>query len=198
MEDYFNKYLMAKLSLYKMVSQFLNSYLSLDEVKKRQLEIDEEYFIYGNYQEVCFHNFKSEGVLAWKYLDLKKDYITHREIWDLEFNLKNTKLDPNIDYYEEYLKISILLIDMTKKYYEYTITLEDAQKNNIKYNDIDELYNQICVCYNYSESAGESVWNLFNIDNDMIGTSIFEKIRTECVSELIKNKEKEKVKKINR
>ena len=192
MENYFNKYLKSKLCLYKMVSQFITTYISIEEAKQRQLDICNDTFRLDNYLEVCFHNFKSEGILAWKYLNLNKDYITHEEIWNLQLELKNTKFDSNVDYYEEYLKICILLIDMTKKYYGHTISLDDVLKDNIKYNDIDELNNHYC------EGAGESVWSLFDIDDAVIGESIFDKIRIKCVSELIENKEKILVKKINR
>ena len=61
----FDRYKESKKCLYKMVNQFLTSNLPNDN------------------KEVCYHNFTGEGLLAWIYLGLKDDYITHEEIYDL-------------------------------------------------------------------------------------------------------------------
>lgn len=195
MENYFNKYLESKLCLYKMVGQFITTHIPMDKFLNMNLEDENDYFKLGEYVEVCFHNFESDGMLAWKYLNIEKDYITHQEIWNLEYNLKYTKPDKDKNYYEQYLKICVLLVDMTIKYYGHTILLDDVLKNKIKYNEIDEYNNHISVCDNYCESAGESVWNLFDIENTIVGQSVFIEKRKKYVSELLENKEKTLVKK---
>lgn len=185
MED-FKKYMEAKKCLYKMVCQFYTSYIPINEIKSSEYEDD--------YVEMCFHQFNSDGILAWNYLNIDKNFITLEEMWDLEENLKYEKPE-NIDYYDEYLKICILLIDMTTKYYSKKIDLDEA-KDNIKYDeDEDEYGGKVNVCYHYCESAGESVWNLLNIEDEIVGNSVFESKRKYFTNELLNKEEVKTLKK---
>jgi len=177
MED-FKKYMEAKKCLYKMVCQFYTSYIPINEIKSSEYEDD--------YVEMCFHQFNSDGILAWNYLNIDKNFITLEEMWDLEENLKYEKPE-NIDYYDEYLKICILLIDMTTKYYSKKVDLEEV-KDNIKYDEDDVYDGKVNVCYHYCEGAGESVWNLLNIEDEIVGNSVFENKRKYFTNELL-NKE---------
>ena len=193
MDNYFKKYLEAKKCLYDMVLQFFTTYLTFSEVKELEIEISKDDIYLDRYVEICSHKFKSDGLLAWNYLNIDKDYLTFNEMCELELDLKNEKYDPNINYYKEYLKISILLIDMTTKYYYKKITKEDAITNNIPFNeDVDEIGNDVEVCYHMCESAGENVWNLLEIDNNSIGCSVLNDKRDNYSKKLLKLKKEEK------
>ena len=173
----FDRYKESKKCLYKMVNQFLTSNLPNDN------------------KEVCYHNFTGEGLLAWSYLGLKDDYITHEEIYDLINNIKNEKEKENTDYRVKYLKNRILLIDLTKKYYKKEISVSEAIKNNVPFDkekDVED--DQVNICFNYYEGAGETVWNLFDLDNAMVGESIFDNIRYYDCREL-SGRNKAKIKK---
>lgn len=198
--DYFEKYKQAKFCLYGMIIQFLDIYLSIDDLEMYQIEYSKEdpkydSYVIGNYLEVCSHNFESEGLLAWDYLGIDKDFITHEELWNRKFNIKNEIIDDSIDYEKIYFKMSILIIDMVTKYYKYNMSLEEAKKNNINFDEeYDEIDNNVLACYHMHESAGESVWNLFDIDDPIVGESVFNNIRGEYSDKLLKKKY-EKVKK---
>ena len=186
MDNYFNKYLKSKLSLYKMVNQFLNCYITIEKANELNIKENNDYFIYDNFVEVCFHNYSSEGILAWKYLNIKNNFISHEEICDLIEKLYQEEFINNIDYYEIYLKICVLLIDMVELFYKRKISVKDANKYNIKYDDFYDEYNgEVEVCDHLFEGAGESVWCLLDIDNNMIGRNIFDEKRKYFVDELL-------------
>ena len=182
----FNKYLQAKLCLYKMVGQFLNTYITESFAKDNNIEVDNEHFKIKNCFEVCFHNYTSMGILAWNYLGLTKDYITYDELFDLEFTISNEEYNEENDYYVEYLKIAILLIDMVKKYYAISIPYEE-NKDRLSFDeDYDVVNNKIDACDHMFESAGECVWNLFDIEDVIVGESVFELKRNTLCIELLK------------
>ena len=194
MDNYFEKYIEAKKCLYDMVLQFFTTYITFAEAKELDLEILKNDIYLDKYVEICSHNFKSDGLLAWNYLSIDKDYLTFNEMYELKLDLKNEQYDTNINYYKEYLKISILLIDIKTKYYYKKIPKEDAVNSNIQFNeDIDEIGNNVDVCYHMCESAGENVWNLLKIDDNVIGCSILNNKKDNYVKELLKIKKEEKV-----
>ena len=83
MNDYFQEYLHSKFCLYKMVMQFISTLMPIEEAKERNINIEDSGFIMFNKIDVCYHNYTSDGLLAWDYLNLDKDYVTHEEIWGL-------------------------------------------------------------------------------------------------------------------
>lgn len=194
MNDYFQEYLHSKFCLYKMVIQFISTRMPIEEAKERNINIEDSGFIMFNKIDICYHNYTSDGLLAWDYLNLDKDYVTHEEIWELTKKLKDEEYNDEIDYYEEYLKICTLIIDLTLEHYSNTITLDCALRNNVKYDpELDEDDRKIDVCYHMYESAGEHVWNLFDIEGPMIARSEIENLRKDYTEKLSKRrKEKNK------
>ena len=186
MDEYFKKYLNAKYCLYKMVTQFLNTYISTNDAINLGLPYIESD---TSMVEVCFHDYQSDGILAWEYLQLPRDFMTHREIWELQDEIRDEEFDSSRDYKEEYLRIAVLLIDMTKNYYPYKISEEEAIKHNIPYDDTDEYLGEVDCCDHLCEGAGESVWNLFDIDGSVVGQSVFDKKRDEIIKELMNKNE---------
>ena len=189
--NYFEKYKEAKICLYSMISQFYNSNLSLEKAKELNYS-NSPMFSYRNYVEVCFHNFESNALLAWDYLNFNKDYYSHEEIWEKRQNVKYEEKKDSIDYEEKYLKMSILLIDMIKENYGYSVTLTEANELNIPFDDDDELDNEVSACYHLFETAGEITWNFFEIEEPIVGKSIFDKKRELLTKKLL---EKSNIKK---
>ena len=195
MNKYFSKYLEAKESLCKMVGQFFNSYLSCSDANELKIKYNKEDLSFSNFVEVCFHEYESDGLLAWKYLNIKKDYITHKELWDLEDKIKYEEYKDSFDYHKEYLKICILLIDLTKKYYNISLSHKEINKNYTLYDEeLDTIDDAVIVCNHLYESAGESIWDLFELSYPMVGISYFDKKRDCCVKELSENKRRKLVK----
>lgn len=63
---------------------------------------------------------------------------------------------------------------------------DEAKRLKIEFNeDIDETDDKVRVCDHLFESAGESVFALFNIDSFCVGESIFNKKRSEVLRELL-------------
>lgn len=193
--EYFNEYKNAKICLYMIIGQFLNVNLPSSEAGKYGVS-----YIYGEKVldtiDVCYHDFKSEGLLAWNYLGIDEPFIKLNEIWERRRKIKDEVIDENIDYYQMYLKMSILLIDMVIKYYKFSISSEEAEFNNVECDlDVDEISNEVDVCHHYYESAGETVWNFFNIESPIVGQSVFLNKRKVLCDELLKLKQ-EDVKKL--
>ncbi len=182
--DDYEKYIEAKKCLFNMVIQFFSVDILINELDSN-LESD--------YIELCSHQFSSDGLLAWKYLNLDKDFYILEEMWDLKNELRHETMDNYKDYYTEYLKMSILLIEMTTRYYSKKYSVEELEKYNIKYDEDDEYGGKVDMCRHNCESAGESVWNLFNIDKELVSRSVFDNIRIKYEKELLNNEEVKKL-----
>ena len=163
--DDYEKYIEAKKCLFNMVIQFFSVDILINELDSN-LESD--------YIELCSHQFSSDGLLAWKYLNLDKDFYILEEMWDLKNEL-------------------ILLIEMTTRYYSKKYSVEELEKYNIKYDEDDEYGGKVDMCRHNCESAGESVWNLFNIDKELVSRSVFDNIRIKYEKELLNNEEVKKL-----
>lgn len=194
MINYFNEYKEAKISLCRMVNQFLTCYINIESAKQLNINIENEYFIINNYIEVCAHGNSIEGHKAWKLLGLTRDFISHEEILNLENIIHYEKKTSDIDYYERYSNIVILLIDLVTKYYSKELSIEDANKIKLKYNaNSDILNNHIVICDNLYESAGESVWSLLNIKENCIPITSFFEIKKQFIDSLNNSNKKVKV-----
>lgn len=196
MEDYFEKYKKSKISLCRMINQFLTCYISIDKAKKLNLNIDNEYFMINNYVEVCTHGNSLEGNKAWKFLGLNREYISHNEILELENKIYYDEQICDMDYHMMYLEICILLIDLVTKYYSKKLSIEDANRLNIDYKtNSDVIDGHILICDNLCESAGESVWSLLNINEDRVVLARFTEIKNHFIKSLEGLHSKQKIKK---
>ena len=185
----FDGYRNAKICLYMMVGQFLDINLPKEDADKYGIRYTYDEVRFDTIK-VCTHNFESEGLLAWEYLGIDKPFIKFDELWLRRRAVQDEVMDDNIDYYQKFLKFSVLLIDMVTKYYKSDITLEEAQFNNIKFDmDEDEFFNKVDVCHHFHESAGENVWNFFGIEDYIVGQSVFLNKRKELCEELLKKNE---------
>ena len=173
-DNYFNDYLEAKSCLYHMIGQFFDYYLPIKTADKYKIDYTEEDKDIGKTIKVIFHDFKEEGLLAWELLDIKEPILKYNELWELEKKLKEEQENKNINYCEKYLKMCILLIDMTTNYYIKKYELNCAQNYEIEYDEELDIYDDVMfVCHHEFESAGEAVWRLFDIEHDIVGESIF-------------------------
>ena len=183
--DYFEQYKEAKKCLFQMIGQFYDYYLPREVADEFNIIYDKKDVKEDNHVEVLFHNYQTDGLIAWQLLNIKNKFITHDDLWNKRSNIRyeNRK---DIDYQDMYYRMSILLADMVIKYYGKTITIEDAKRLNIKYNDYyDEDDNSIKVCDHMYESAGEQTWKLFGIKNPIVGESMFYGIRDYNKNQLI-------------
>lgn len=200
MKKSFYDYLNSKQCLYGMIGQFYETRIPIEQAKELGINTDNIAFTYFGKTSVCSHNYTSEGLLAWDYLELEKAFIGYDELFDLRTKLKEEKINPNIDYYEKYLKNCILLLDMTKKYFSTTITREEAEKNKVSFDEeYDELDDQIDVCYHIFESAGERTWLFFGFENPLIAKSTIDDKRNEYAEKLFiykNNKGKRLIRKV--
>ena len=194
MKNYFNEYKKAKISLCRMVNQFLTCYMNIENAKKLNLNIDNEYFVINNYVEVCTHGNSFDGHKAWEILGLTREFISHEEIFNLENIIYYEKETSNIDYYAKYSNIVILLIDLVTKYYSKELSIEEANKIKLKYNaNSDILNNHIVICDNLYESAGKSVWALLNIKEERVPITRFLEIKKQFINSLNNSDKKVKV-----
>ena len=188
---YFEKYANSKICLYLMIGQFFDAVLSKEETD--ELGIKYKYSD-NNKVDVCFHNYQADGLRAWDLLDIKKPYISYDEMWDKRLETAHEGKKKDVDYYTKYLNNAILLLDMTLDYYKHVISIEDANNMNVKYDSIvDEADGNILVCNHWFETAGEQVWNLFDIDYPVVARSVFENIRRDHMNKLL-DVDKEKIK----
>ena len=176
--NYFEEYKKAKVCLYKMVGQFLDYYLPIEMADSMNIKYKKSDIKMGNSIKVLFHNYREEGIRAWDLLNIGKPIITRDELWKKEKEVKTEEENKNIDYYKEYLKTCILIIDMTTMYYSTKVDTNNAKKVDIKYNPfLDELDERVSVCNHYWECAGESVWKLLGVEDEIVGKSIFDNKR---------------------
>ena len=191
MNNGFKEYRLAKSCLYKMVLQFYTTSISLEEANNRNISVFYEDLGYNNSVEVCFHDFKSDGILAWNYLDLYKDYISKGEIWDKLAFMKYEHVSDSYDYRKDYLRICILLIDMVLDNCLYKTSLEEAIKENASFDKHDDVFNDEVYLFDRTfDDDLESVWALFGFDNKVVGRSSFENKREKYVNELLNKKDK--------
>ena len=184
--NYFIEYKKAKLALLKLLCQFYDIRLNKEKTKKLNLnynesdkpnDLDSIHFIY--------HYYDPEALYVWKKLEIKKDILPIHEVWDLMDKLKYEE-KKNIDYYRESLELKIICIYLTERNYKYSISEEEAIKNKIEYNEMDEYNGKIEGCDHYFEGAGEAVWNLFGLEQSFIPLSKFNKIKDNLENKLLK------------
>ena len=189
MTNYFEEYKKAKRCLYKMVLQFYSSSLRTEIADKYGIKYKPSDIKYKECIDVCYHDFEDEGLIAWEYLGIDKPYIPMEEMWQKETELKYEEPKDKINYYEKYLRICILLIDMVTRKYDHTITIEEADEEKVPYDKMIDVYdNNVEICDHLFEGAGEATWSLFGIgiQKNQIGKSIFYKKRDKYSEELLK------------
>ena len=183
--DYFDKYKEAKFCLYCMISQFFEYHLPIEEAEEFNIKYSKNIIKFDRI-DVCYHDFDSEGLMAWDYLGIEKPFITYDEIWDSRRKLRDEEKNDDIDYYQMYLKLSILLIDLVTKYYRISITYEDANNADIPFDlTMDEFDGMISACHHNYETAGENVWSYFEIVDPIVGRSVFDKKRDEYCDKIL-------------
>ena len=197
MSNNFDMYKESKKCLYLMIGQFFSCNIPKDHAILFNINTEDNLSSTSDYVEIYTHSFTSEGLLAWDYLGFDKDIVEWNELKELIFNLKNEQFNGKTDYYEKYLKNSILLIDMIKKYYGKKMPQTEVKQMNIPYDEeLDEFDDEINLCFHLFEGAGESAWNFFDIEEPIVGESIFDNKRKILCNELLKiNRSKKLIKK---
>lgn len=168
--DYFNKYLETKISFAMFIGQFYNTYISIDEAKKYNLEIIDDDKLIDSIR-VYYHFYTTQGQYLWDSLGIEKPIINRNELWNIRKNIKNESYDENIDYKRLYLKNLLTISHLVRKFYKQDLSIEDAKRNNIEYNDFDEIDGKVKTYHHIFESAGENAWNILGIEEDIITDS---------------------------
>ncbi len=185
--SYFMEYKKSKYTLFKLVCQFYNVSYSSKKCNDLGLEytdrdkpndLDSIHFVY--------HSYTPEGLYIWKVLGLSKPIYSIHEIWDLMDRIKDEK-ELNKDYERESYELKLLCLSEVKRFYKYEMSVEDAKKGNIEYDeDIDEFEGKIEGCDHIFEGAGESAWNLFGLEKNFEPMSKFYKIENEYENKILK------------
>jgi hypothetical protein len=84
---------------------------------------------------------------------------------------------------EENLRLKIALISMIEQFYQYTISVENAKKYNIIYENPEGLgYN----CYFHMfESTGEKAWTILGFDKPIISVKEMDEIKKQLTKDLL-------------
>ena len=160
----------------KIINSFCVVGLNNDQLhyysdKDKPNDLDSIHFIY--------HFYNPDGLYIWNKLGLKKPIYALNEIWNLMDDIKKEK-KKDIDYKRESLELKLICLNEVKRFYKIEISTEDAKKNKIIYDeDLDEYNGSIIGCDHYFESAGESAWKLFGLENNFEPMSNFNKIEKE-------------------
>ena len=186
MRENFDKYLISKIVLSKMVAQFYSSYISVEEADELNINYSEG-DIKNNYVECVFNNLLPEGNYIWNILGIECDAITFDELWNKMDEIREEVIDKEIDYYKIYLNNALLIIDMIKKYYNHTISVNQAKKYNLNYVDLDEFDDKVMTCFHEFEGAGESAWYLLGINKPIIARSEIDNIQNNIKKEIMKS-----------
>ena len=185
--DYFIKYKKAKLALLKIVCQFYSIKLTKKEIEELNLNCNQcDKTDDFDCVDLIYHGYTPEGLYIWEKLGFKKPIYNLYEAWDLMDKIRYEKED-NINYYRESLELELICINVVKRNYKYSIDIEDAKKNKIEYDeDIDEFNGKIEGCDHYFEGAGETVWNLFDLEDPFVPMSKFYKIEKDLENKILK------------
>lgn len=186
-KDYFEEYKKSKLALAHMALQVYGTSISIDKANDMKIKYKKQDIDFLNEIDVCFHNYNPIGERVWQVLKLENPIITYKELWNYLELFGNESKKENINYYKECLKIELLLIYLVLDYYSFTITREEADSRKLNYDDVFDIENnEVSVCYHYFEGAGEHVWRLFKLNEDIVPASQFESKKEELRKKLLK------------
>ena len=183
-EKYFNEYLKAKLVLNKLICQFYEYSVTQEQADKLEIKYTEkDIFNSLNNVSCVFHRYEPEGVYIWNKLQIEKPIILLSEMWKTQ-NLCE-RYNETKNYYKEFLELKLIDLYLSEKYYEFSISKEEADELGIIYCGIDNYDGKIQGCDHLFESAGENAWELFGFEEHFIPYSEFRKLRKELINELL-------------
>lgn len=88
-----------------------------------------------------------------------------------------------MDLREENLRLKLALASMVVQFYNWRLSVEEADQYNIKYDEDDETVE----CYFHMfESAGERAWDMLGFDKPIISESEMWKLQDSLRDELLK------------
>ena len=186
-KDYFEEYKKSKVALCHMALQVYGTSIKTDEADRMHIKYNKDDVNFLNEIDVCSHEYNPMGERVWQVLNIEKPVITFEELWNYLELFANEPRKENINYYKEYLKISLLLVYLVLDYYSCTITKEEADNRKLNYDEVFDLeHNEVSVCHHYFEGAGEHAWRLFELEDDIIPVSQFEDKKYELKQKLLK------------
>ena len=190
MKEYFDKYIRSKIVLSKMIAQFYDSYISLDDAKELNIKYDKD-DVKNNYVVCIENNFLPEGNYIWNLLNINNDVITYKNLWNKMEEIREETYDYSKDYRKLYLDNALLVIDMVKKYYKYEISVDEAKRYCLVYDEyLDELEGKVSACHHLFEGAGEAVWYLLGIEKPIVALSEIENMEKDLKKEILNYKVK--------
>ena len=172
--NYYNEYVKAKKSLAVMILQF-GDFILKHEDKDEMLPDVEGYYSWVVLQNDDI-NITGEDVYNLGFSRIDDEYVFdyYEEIIEED--------DPNLNYYKEYLRVSLIVAYMVEK------NCKDIYTN---YSDQGDYYHHL------HESAGEKAWKLLGFDDDVIPKEMLDNKINELKKELLKLKSsKKKIKEI--
>ena len=185
MNNDFDKYKKSKKVIANMIEQFYTTYISLEEADKLGIKYNNDDIV-NNYIVCVANNHLPEGYYIWSLLKIDDSIITYHELYKIMESIKNEQYDKYTDYNRIYLNNCMLIIDMIKKYYSYSLIINGNLKYDIEYDEyLDVADGKIATCFHQFESAGESAWQLLNIKQPVIAMSKINEIENNVHNKLL-------------
>ena len=194
MNKYFDKYIQSNIVLAKMIGQFYDDYIFIEDADRLNISYEGEDVANG-YLKCISNTFLPEGYYIWNILNIKEPIITYKHLWNKMDNLRYEEYD-NRDYQKIYLDNCLVIISMIKKYYKHHVIINGEIDKKIKYDkflDVDE--GKIDTCFHQFEDAGESAWQLLDLDSPIVALSTVNELESNIQKQLLE-KTCEQVKKL--
>lgn len=164
MKNYFNEYLNTKKALSKMLEQFYTYYIDNDVAFNLQIIFDESDMKNGKVHCI-FNQFQPEGEYLFELLGYEGPIIPYHKYLDNHFNIQKEQMKDGVDYYGEYLKLTLELLYMIEKHYQFYMEKENSGGlKKVCFDNSEELR----VYSNQGEVAGKYAWNVLEFDKDII------------------------------
>ena len=188
MDNYFEKYKQAKLTLIELIKSNYCKYYLIENAIDSKLIYEEKDIIGKDKIDVYFHNYEPLATMTWNSLGIENSMITAYDLRNKEKEINQEQEIPNINYQTKYLKIYLLISKYVLEYYTYTENLNRATEAGIKYRDIDVEDGRLVLCDNWDQTgAGAKAFKILEINrNEVPVSAIYVK----------RDKAKEKLKKL--
>ncbi len=191
MYNYFNEYIFSKIVIAFIMRNNYSFDIPIEDIKNYDIDYNEN-DINDDSISCCFHQFQPEGEYIWNILNIKNPIITKHASEDILFNIRFEQEDIEKNYYRDFIKMSLIVINMIEKNFisyfsEKEIEhIENVRKIKINYDeDIDLIDENIKICFHDYMKMGELSWILLDFDEDFIPYSELLKKKKELMDNLI-------------
>lgn len=193
--DLYKEYLESLSAICSLLIQFYESSYDIDTLKKYNVDLNKlntDNIIDNKLSGIFTHCFDNDLIAAWDLLSFTGDFVNKNDLYSVID--VSRKIVINYDKYAlvtynydelEYklLRAKKIIISLIKKNYTYRIPIDIAKKYNLEYDEELEPYmlkidseEHIDVFYHYSESAGESSFDVLGFDTPFISNEMLNKL----------------------